>query len=89
MSFKINKVIFEGERPDVCADCELLHKVVLYTEDKRYLCTAQGFRRTEYLSRPDWCPLVTHNQAFDWMFKEAKATVYIKEQIEKIMLKGR
>lgn len=27
------------------------------------------------------CPLVTHNQAFDWIFFEAKATDHIKEAL--------
>ena len=34
------------------------------------------------------CPLVTHNQAFDWMFKEAKATAYIEAQLVNLMLNG-
>ena len=97
MSFEIEKVIIRGEMPINCSSCDFC---IWYKKNTAEIaCTTRGDMWCEIIDRaidgnfttprPDWCPLVTHNQAFDWMFKEAKATVYIKEQIEKIMLKGR
>jgi len=56
-----------------------------------YFCCARNVLTEEHeLSiknmvdkRPDWCPLMTHNEAFDWMFYEAKATQYIVDKLHK------
>jgi hypothetical protein len=71
---KVIKVIVD-EIVNECAFCDFLYRVdyrwwVANADENgrvRYLCTASGFKRTffniEGYARPDWCPLVTVDQA--------------------------
>jgi hypothetical protein len=73
---KIIKVIVD-ELPYGCEICRWM------TYDGYCALTGEALSEVSD-ERDSECPLVTHNQAFDWIFFEAKATKYIEETITDI-----
>ena len=66
--------------PEYCAECSYREVVTAQIGEK---CRFGWHKIDDSLIRPDWCPLVTHNEAFDWMFFESKATQYIVDKLHK------
>lgn len=77
---KILKVIVD-ELPYGCEVCRWMTYDGYCDVTEEKLSEVAGKRSSK-------CPLVTHNQAFDWMFFEVKATKYIEETITD-MARGR
>jgi hypothetical protein len=88
------KVVIITELPNSCKQCSLHDGVYIADEGENkptmYAvdCCVTGLQmdwEAGYECRPDWCPLMTHDQAFDWMFSKQPATPYIRCRLEDIM----
>ena len=73
----IKKIIVD-ELPVGCRECELASNT--WKNNKfRKKCDIKHWIIKDMYARPSWCPLVTYDECFDWMFFRQPATSHIED----------
>ena len=88
---KIIKVIID-ELPESCEECEYFKRQYVFSGNDLLFCMliAKQYSHNVSEERSPWCPLITYDEAFDWMVYEQPISKHAKDKlIRKLREAGR